>query len=711
MTSLILAALLQGDLREVTFEFAAPAGAERVSVAGSFNNWNKDAAVMERGPDGRTWRLTMTLPAGRYEYKFVVNGETWVVDPKGASVDDGNGNVNTLLLIFPVGYEAEAAKGDGTITVAALKHKTQMPYLNYDRGQLTLTLRARPGDVDSVVADLGNGRTVRMEPRGGDEIYTYYTGRMAWDRRTAVRYQFRVTDGGTVMTFGADGDRMFEIQPESFAPFTVPRWVEGTVFYQIFPDRFGNGSAANDPSDVMAWDAEPTYWGFMGGDLAGIDAGLPYLKGLGVGAVYLNPVFAGPSNHRYETTNYFEIDPRLGTNEEFAQLTRRMEGMGIRTILDGVFNHTSTDFAAFADVRTAGENSKFRDWYTVRSWPVRVGENPNYEAWFGYPSMPKVNLLNPEAAEFMLDVPRFWARNATVHGWRLDVANEVPMEFWRQFRDVVKGELGEDEWIVGEHWGDSSPWLKGDQWDSCMNYQFREAVLRFVVTGRSTPSQFWANLIRVYDAYGPQVSRNMLNLISSHDTPRILTLSEGDEARALLAAKLMFTWIGAPCIYYGDELGMEGGRDPDNRRGMEWDRVGRENRFLTTYGRLAALRNGSEVLQAGDPVFVTADDATGVLVFARELRGERVYVVVNRSRVARNVTFTASGGRWIDFLTERHFEVRSGQLTATVGAMDVTVLGASTTSSRALAARLANWASAPRPTALSGGLSSSRSIK
>lgn len=622
-----------------TFRYVAAADHRVVYLAGSFNNWQVGATPMER--NGRVWSKTLYLEPGRYGYKFVLDGQTWITDPNSErDEDDGNGNINSILTIRPPDYATPARRGNGQITRSALRHETEVPDLNYDRGTLTVTLRARPDDFQEVRVAV-RGRTARpMTEVGRDDLYARYRAIVDWDRRGDLVYRFEIRDGGTTWRLGPrglnQGEDWFRVSARDFQPFRVPEWVERSVLYQIFPDRFDNADPTNDPENLTPWDGRPTYFNRFGGDLAGIRRRLGHLESLGVAGVYFNPVFQSPSNHRYEKSSYFLIDRELGTNEEFYALTREMERRGIRTILDGVFNHTAVDFPAFLDIRQRGEASVYRDWFFIREFPVEVRQNPPYEAWYGFPSMPKVNLEHPAAKEFMLSIPGWWHERAAIHGWRLDVANEVPMSFWRSFRKTVKA-LDEDKWIVGEVWGDGSPWLKGDQWDSVMNYRFREAVLQFVASGSATPTQFAERLMGVYTDYAPQVSRNMMNLLGSHDTPRFRTLCGGDAQLAKLGAKIQFAWVGAPIVYYGDELGMEGGPDPDNRRGMRWDLATDQNAFLQLYRSLGQLRRASRTLQSGDPVILLADDSAGTVAFGRVFEGRASVTVVNRSERERTV--------------------------------------------------------------------------
>ncbi len=681
------------------FRYSAPAGTRSVCLAGSFNNWSKEANPMRLQADGTTWSIDLPLAPGKFQYKFVVNGETWITDPGAPSLDDGNGNTNSVVIIFPPGYDVPARKGDGTITYGVVNHLQTLPALNWDRGWLTLTLQARPNDVERVSVDIqvgtGKRQKVVMADRGGDEFTTNYVASIPWNRTEPVRYDFELDDGGRgpgiydrsgfwyqKESDGTSADERFVLDPKTYHPFVPPTWVQKSFIYQIFPDRFADGDKSNDPPGTVPWDSKPTWYTWFGGDFAGVREHLDYLKSLGADCVYFNPIFEGPSNHRYEATDYKRVDHRLGTNAEFASLTKRMSDEGIRVVLDGVFNHTATDFFAFADLLKNQQKSRYLDWYHVTSFPVEVKMPPPYVAWFGFASMPKLNHENPAVRDYLLSVPDFWGKTATIAGWRLDVPNELPFDFWPLFRRHIKA-FGQDKWIVGEIWGDGSPWLKGDMFDSVMNYQFRNAVLAFVAHGTASPSQYWSDLMRVEDAYGTQVSRNMMNLISSHDVPRILTECSGDARLARMAAMLQFTWVGAPSVYYGDELGMEGAKDPDNRRGMRWDLVTANNPFLLTYKALSQLRAGVPALTEGDPALIATDDKRGLLVFRREFANQWAVVGVNRSlekqeihvalKGAAKVWRAWNGAQSVQFKNEAQPSA-GGQVTVTVEPLSIVVL-------------------------------------
>lgn len=675
MTTVALAASVMLGVADVShaFVYRASQAHRRVTVAGTFNNWDRNATPMKVDADGRTWRLTLNLAKGKHLYKFVLDGQTWITDPGNPRLEnDGNGNDNSVLVLVPEDYEVPARRGDGLMATSAWRHRAAVPDANLDRGRMTLQLRARPGDLSRVEVEFAGGRRLRMTERALDEYVAVYSTSFSWNGKTDLTYGFRIQDGDEVRFFGpkgvtpsADSNR-FQIEAKSYRPFVVPEWVERSVLYQVFPDRFANGDPKNDPADVQKWDATPTYFNRFGGDIAGILSRKSYLSDLGVGCIYFNPVLAAPSNHRYDAADHFRIDPEFGTNEEFKRLVSTFGELGIRVLFDGVYNHVGVTFPQFADVVKNGEASTAKDWFFIHSYPLQLSDPPNYEAWWGYWSMPKLNVANPEVKEHLQRFTDFW--NATgIAGWRLDVANEVPHEFWREYRRWIKNE-NPDLWILGEIWTDGTPWLDGEQFDSVMNYPFRGIALQFLAEQKMTPSQAGQALMGLYHRHPPQVSRNMMNLLGSHDTPRFLTLAQGSRERTLMAATLQFGWVGTPSIYYGDEIGMEGGADPANRQGMRWDLVRDDNPFLGHYRRLIAARNASPALQSGDPVILGANDAEGTLIFGRVLGTSGAIVAFNRSDKPRTVRLTPpqlrraglSAREMIDRLSDRRYDLAEG---------------------------------------------------
>ena len=606
-----------------TFTYVADKTLKSVNLAGTFNNWNASATPMKVGADGRTWTTTLPLPYGRVQYKFVLNGETWTIDPKGKTVDDGNGHQNSELLVLPEDYAVPAKPNDGIIAASAVRHTSAIPDLNLDRGRLAFRLHVRPNDVARVSILVGP-KAYAMTRLGGDELSEVYETSIPYRKRTNLAYFFLLKEQDGLHPYGADGLKNPGEKPKAFTtagfrPFVVPSWPERGIVYQLFPDRFANGDKGNDLPGTRPWNEEFLRFDTrLGGDVAGIRKHLGYLEGLGIGTVYFTPVFDSPSYHRYDARSFVKVAPDFGTNADFSLLTKQMRARGIRTVMDFAFNHTANDGPWFNDLRKKGAASKYKDFYFPKSYPIEVGPNPNYEAWYGFPSMPKLNQGNPAVRAASIAAVDYWRQNASLAGVRLDVANEVDPTLWRELRRHEKA-LSPDFWIVGENWGDGTPWLGGDQWDSQMGYQFRDAALGFFPDGKTTAKQFADRLMATYAMYPPQVSRNLMTLIGSHDTPRFLSLCKGDGALMRLAATVQLAWPGAPMIYYGDELGMTGGPDPLNRKGMAWGTATGDNTMLRFYKRMIAVRNANPALQSGDPAILMTDDAKRCLAFSRTL--------------------------------------------------------------------------------------------
>lgn len=364
-----------------------------------------------------------------------------------------------------------------------------------------------------------------------------------------------------------------------------PEWVKSAVFYQIFPDRFARSAHYECPGSFQNWGSEPATNGFCGGNLRGIIEKLDYIQKLGANALYLCPIFKSAANHRYHTVDYLEIDPVLGTLKDFDALVSEVHGRGMRIILDGVFNHCSRGFFPFLSVMEEGEASPYRNWFHIHSFPVKAyAGKPNYECWWGMAPLPKFNTDNPEVREYLLHVAEYWTKRG-IDGWRLDVPNEIRDDsFWQEFRRRVK-KVNPEAYIVGEIWEDPTRWLQGDQFDGVMNYPVRKLALEFlfpegmrskdaVSTGDTTSAGTEKDLFAFCRGFQALFDRKLfgvqMNLFGSHDTARMRTLSGKNPECSLLAWALLLCLPGALSIYYGDEIGMEGGKDPDNRRCFPW---------------------------------------------------------------------------------------------------------------------------------------------
>lgn len=450
-----------------------------------------------------------------------------------------------------------------------------------------------------------------------------------------------------------------------------PAWVRDAVFYQIFPDRFRNGDRGNDPPGTEPWGAPPTRENFLGGDLAGIRQGLPYLNELGVTALYLTPVFAAGTNHRYDAHDYLLIDPALGDTAALRGMVADAHRLGMRVILDGVFNHCGDGFWAFRDLAEHGTDSPYRDWFFPRSLPIRR-DPPTYQTCGGASYLPKLNTDHPDVRRYLFRVGTHWIEEADIDGWRLDVPWKVPVAFWEEFRAAVKA-AKPDAYVVGETWRDARPWL--GVWDGAMNYRLRDHILDFCVRDHMDAEDFAfeaAELLRDHGAAAPW----MLNLLGSHDTPRLLTLCAGDERRAVLALTALFTLPGAPMLYYGDEVGMEGENDPDCRRSMEWDAGRWRSLIVDAVHRLARLRRDLPALRRGswEPLLCF----NGVVAYRRPHQDQDVVVVLNPRDEQRHLRVPVPDShvaRWRDVLGGGTHDAAGGTLRiATVPACATLVL-------------------------------------
>ena len=439
-----------------------------------------------------------------------------------------------------------------------------------------------------------------MEIKYSDRLYNYYEIKM---RLEDVRfaYIFQIEEDGNTWYFSEDGvTKEYKFEEGYYNFFQMPYinkndvmdtvdWMRSAVFYQIFVERFRQGNEKKDTSYInMKWDEKPTPKSFAGGDLAGIIEKMDYLKELGINALYLTPVFRSISNHKYDIIDYFTVDPQFGTKEELRQLVKLAHENGIRVVLDAVFNHCSMEMQQFQDVLEKGRESRFYDWFIIDG-DFPEPEKMNYECFAACNYMPKLNTANEEVQDFLLEIAIYWIREADIDGWRLDVSDEVSHGFWRRFRKAVKKEKP-DSVIIGENWHDAYAYLMGDQYDSIMNYAFTKACLDYFAKGvfsaKDMADKLNSNLMRNTE----QVNRMMLNLLDSHDTHRFFTEVNKDKDKMLAAIALEMVFEGAPCLYYGTELCMEGGYDPDSRRGFPWDTKSWDMDFLEKVKELIRIR-------------------------------------------------------------------------------------------------------------------------
>jgi len=421
----------------------------------------------------------------------------------------------------------------------------------------------------------------------------------------------------------------------------VPDWVKDAVFYEIFPERFANGSTANDPPNTEPWGGEPTPRNYFGGDLEGIIQHMDYITALGVNTLYLTPIFESTSNHKYHTKSYLNIDPHFGDDATFKRLVDSCHTRGIRIILDAVFNHTGVDFFAFEDIKKNGARSAYLGWYNIYSLPIGPPTRPNYECWWGMGDLPKLMTTNPDVQNHLFEATRHWMEFG-IDGWRLDVPNEVPHQFWIKWRALVKS-INPGAYILGEIWDDARPWLKGDQFDAVMNYRFRKACIDFFVKGTVSVARFDSTLSKQRLEYPGDVNFVLQNLLGSHDTERFLTLCDGNVDLMKLAVLFQMTYLGAPMVYYGDEVGMTGRKDPGSRRTMVWDTSKQNAELLEFFRSIIALRNSSIALRRGSFEAVRVDSARKVYIFVRRHARQTATVVVNAGSKPAQLSIPVQG--------------------------------------------------------------------
>lgn len=442
----------------------------------------------------------------------------------------------------------------------------------------------------------------------------------------------------------------------------IPDWVPDAIFYQIFPDRFCNGDPGNDPNNVQPWGTPPTFDAFTGGDLQGVLDRLDYLVDLGINALWLTPIFWATSNHKYNTYDYYTIDPRFGDLDLFHRLLDAAHRRGIRIVLDGVFNHCGRGFFPFHDVCENHENSPYTRWFLIRRFPVHPYGEHTYQTHGKSRRLPKFNLANPETRQYLLDVARYWTRQG-IDGWRLDAVAEVEDHtFWQDLRQVVR-EANPEAYLFGEVWQIGTPWLTGGELDGVTNYTLL-GILRDFLVLRCDPAVMFAARLEELQAILPdRAVFGMYNMLDCHDTPRFLNEAQEDVSKLMLGFLLLLAYPGVPGIYYGDEIGLTGGPDPDNRRTMPWDASSWNHELRRYVQRLIEIRKSTPALRRGDWTCLAASDEHNTCVFVRRYPGSLALVAVNNGLEPADIDIpTASlnlppGTVWIERVYNHPVEV------------------------------------------------------
>ncbi len=374
----------------------------------------------------------------------------------------------------------------------------------------------------------------------------------------------------------------------------TPDWVNETVWYQIFPDRFCRGKDSPEDPNVLPWrKGGVRNEEHFGGNLRGIIEKLDYLKELGINGIYLTPICMAESNHKYDTMDYETIDPSFGTEWDMKSLVEEAHARHIRVMMDGVFNHSGANFTPWRDVVEKGPSSRYYDWFMVNEWPVDMTKSTRDGQFYSFAffaNMPKLNTNNPEVIDYIEKVCTQWVRRYDIDGIRFDVGNEVSHRLLKRLRRVLK-ERKSDFYLLGEIWHDASQWLYGDEYDAVMNYPLTSGINDFFVDRNLTKEDFACRVNACYTMYQQQTNNVLFNLLDSHDTDRLMTRA-GETDVFLQELTALFTMPGSVCMFYGTELGVEGGHDPDCRRCMPWDEVenGEKEEIFTAVQRLIALR-------------------------------------------------------------------------------------------------------------------------
>ncbi len=570
-------------------------GEHKVFIAGDFNNWNTQE--FELAEANGIYKISLKLEKGRYEYKFIVDGN-WIIDESAEELtQDKFGNRNSIVYI---------------------------------------------------------GKKPKVIEQKADD-------------------------------------------------FNTPDWVKDGIFYQIFTDRFCNGNHKIDP-DFSEWfykkenklspaaregkfklvddwnntiilkEDENRHYLFYGGDLEGVRQKIEYLKDLGITIIYFNPLVQAASNHKYEAYDYFKIDPHFGTNDEFIQLVKELHRSGIRVIVDFAFNHVGVGFFAFQDCLKKGDRSKYYNWFDWHKWPLpeEITENFDarkyYQCWWGHAIMPDLNFdldrkhpeenyiknkdeanINSDVVQYILDVADFWLDKFDIDGFRLDIPNEVPFWFWKLFRQKVKS-IKPDAYLVGEIWHNAQQWVTQEYFDAVMNYKyFKDPVYDFFIEN-SSAEDFAMTIKAGLQQYPIQATQVMMNLLDSHDTFRFLESAKGDIAKLKLAVLFQMTFVGVPHIFYGDEIAILGGHDPDNRRPFNWEfsKNNKANELRNWYKKLIGIRKDNIILSRGNFEFISAKD--NVIIYKRILEDIELIIIINNNSTERKSDLQLNS--YIDRITE-----------------------------------------------------------
>lgn len=483
-------------------------------------------------------------------------------------------------------------------------------------------------------------RYADMKKTHTGELFDFYEVKLTLED-TRLAYVFYVNDGEKSYYFSEDGvTEEYDFKLGYYNFFQYPYindadilecvdWMKEAVFYQIFVDRFNIGDEEKDKSYITCkWGEIPTPKTFAGGDIRGIINKLDYIKNLGCNTIYLTPIFESISNHKYDISDYYKVDSHFGSNDDLKELVDTAHSKGIRIVLDAVFNHCSDRMMQFQDVLEKGKSSRYFQWFVIKGDSVS-DERDNYETFAACNYMPKLNTSNDEVQEFLLEIGEYYIKEYDIDGWRLDVSDEISHYFWRKFRERVK-RAKKEAVIIGENWHDANSNLRGDQYDSIMNYAFTKLCLDYFATECKNAEQSAWKLNELLMRNTAPVNTMMLNLLDSHDTHRFFKEVGKDRFKMKAALSLLFMFTGAPCIFYGTEILTEGGYDPDCRRCMDWDKANPDGEYKDIYeliGELSRIRREMKLAEGTLKIYSESE----VLVLANTIDKGEIKLSINNT--------------------------------------------------------------------------------
>lgn len=442
--------------------------------------------------------------------------------------------------------------------------------------------------------DVGKHKKL-MKITFSDTLYSYYEVTLKL-KDVRLSYYFEIYENGQKYIFTEEGilDN-FDMEYAFYHLFQFPYinknditkqipWTKSAVFYQIFVDRFYSSQKENKTYINLKWGDLPSPHSFAGGDLNGIKDKLDYIKSLGINVIYLTPIFKSDSNHKYNISDYEIVDSQFRTNQDFEELVNEIHSRNMKIVLDAVFNHASNDILFFKDAQLNKDKSKYKDWFIFKD-----SEYKEYEKFAHVKGMAKWNTSCKEVQEYLIKIGTMWIKKYHIDGWRLDVSDEVSHDFWRSFRKAIK-EVNPNVILIGENWHDAHSFLRGDQFDSIMNYYFTKCVVDLLISNNHDANEVSLRLQGLYLRNIDPISNMMLNLLDSHDTHRFINLVHGNKNKLLQALAMLIYFPGMPCIYYGTEIPLEGGYDPDSRRCFPWDRINENKEYVKHFKKILKLK-------------------------------------------------------------------------------------------------------------------------